>query len=575
MSAIKATAPVSLAFAQATALNSTYCDQLLGGTQQQDFFLENPDSLSEQLWLSLSFPQLALEAVTDGRQRSQACVVFEENKSQLIVFNVSESAQQAGVAPGMTLSAAKALCPTLEHYRREPEKELKRLQEIAAWAKQYTPLVSLLGIEALALEIKYSLRLYQGLKTLCGRIQTTFKENWGMDISWAVAPTPLAAYLLASNSLPAVVTQTEELRSVLGKLSVRQIGLEDKVVRSLVRMGVNYLHDLWRLPRAGLSRRLGKELLTYLDKALGLQADPQQAYDAPQQFHSEMDLPAEISDQAIILKAVDQLLDRLVGFLRERDSSTDAITIKLYHPYKPVTSVPVNLRYSTRDAQWLSDLVHEHFNRTRLEEGVIAVGLSTNNILCYQAETEDLFAELDEVELEFVVPESHESGLSGSELSKAQEKQIAKLNKRKQRQTSELLEQMQARLGDAAIKQLDSLADYRPEKAWQYTVQCNVGSDSVAKQYTGQKAGDNCLQRPFWLLSEPLSLGGKKDQPRIQYKKKNLALMSGPERVQVGWWDNDDVQRDYYVATDGSGRRLWVYEDIKQPGQWYLHGLFG
>ena len=27
-----------------------------------------------------------------------------------------------------------------------------------------------------------------------------------------------------------------------------------------------------------------------------------------------------------------------------------------------------------------------------------------------------------------------------------------------------------------------------------------------------------------------------------------LELLAGPERIESGWWDGADVQRDYYVA---------------------------
>ena len=36
-----------------------------------------------------------------------------------------------------------------------------------------------------------------------------------------------------------------------------------------------------------------------------------------------------------------------------------------------------------------------------------------------------------------------------------------------------------------------------------------------------------------------------------------------------------DVSRDYYVALDGQGVRLWVFRERMAPHPWFLQGLFG
>ena len=89
-----------------------------------------------------------------------------------------------------------------------------------------------------------------------------------------------------------------------------------------------------------------------------------------------------------------------------------------------------------------------------------------------------------------------------------------------------------------------------------------------------------------------------------------LMLISGAERIESGWWDDDDVRRDYYLAEvvaaarlcaqgparqalaatvsggarlglgardtfqPSPGARAWVYQDLRQPECWYLHGWF-
>jgi len=46
------------------------------------------------------------------------------------------------------------------------------------------------------------------------------------------------------------------------------------------------------------------------------------------------------------------------------------------------------------------------------------------------------------------------------------------------------------------------------------------------------------------------------------------------ERIESGWWDGEDIRRDYYRVEGPHGSRWWVYRDLRDAG-WYLHGLFG
>jgi len=54
-----------------------------------------------------------------------------------------------------------------------------------------------------------------------------------------------------------------------------------------------------------------------------------------------------------------------------------------------------------------------------------------------------------------------------------------------------------------------------------------------------------------------------------------LALAEGPERIETGWWDEDGIARDYFIAVNSRGVRLWIYRNRNKDNGWYLHGIFG
>jgi protein ImuB len=125
----------------------------------------------------------------------------------------------------------------------------------------------------------------------------------------------------------------------------------------------------------------------------------------------------------------------------------------------------------------------------------------------------------------------------------------------------QLVDRLRARLGSEAVYGLSVVPDHRPERAW-----CPGGGEGG----TGPVVLPG--RRPLWLLETPRALEAPGDRPRWG---GTLALREGPERIEGGWWDGQDVARDYYVAESEAGERLWVYRDCRPPHRWFLHGLFG
>jgi protein ImuB len=79
-------------------------------------------------------------------------------------------------------------------------------------------------------------------------------------------------------------------------------------------------------------------------------------------------------------------------------------------------------------------------------------------------------------------------------------------------------------------------------------------------------------RRPSWLLQEPQPLTTRRGRP---LHDGPLQLLAGPERIESGWWDGADIQRDYYIARTTLGARLWIYREHSGARGWFLHGIFG
>jgi protein ImuB len=136
----------------------------------------------------------------------------------------------------------------------------------------------------------------------------------------------------------------------------------------------------------------------------------------------------------------------------------------------------------------------------------------------------------------------------------------------------QLVERLRARLGSEAVHGLDLVAEHRPEAAQKH------GDVLVPAPPADLRPGQRPAEgegfpapRPVWLLAVPQPLAGG-DPPCYEGA---LAIEAGPERIESGWWDGGDVRRDYYVARNPAGVRLWIFRERRAGGGWFLHGVFG
>ena len=127
----------------------------------------------------------------------------------------------------------------------------------------------------------------------------------------------------------------------------------------------------------------------------------------------------------------------------------------------------------------------------------------------------------------------------------------------------QLIERLRARLGAEAVYGLCLVPEHRPESAWRVAEPTLPATTRNRGRRPKPKCAPTSAEgKPLWLLAEPQLLDGG-ERPCFE---GTLELEQGPERIESGWWDGRDVQRDYYVARNPAGVRLWVFRDRRPPG---------
>jgi protein ImuB len=479
------------------------------------------------LWLCLHLPRLPLDVFSRGGPASGPQAVVEPGRtSAQRILLCNDKAACRGVRPGMAVAAAQALLDDLQLVPRDPSRERIALEQLAAWAMRYTSVVSLAPPQALLLEIGGSLSLFGGLERLQAQVHDEL-QGLGYGIATAVAPTPLAALWLARHQGDAVVVEHKRaLTQVLAAIPLARLELDRGLQKSLRGMGLRVLGDLLRLPRDGLARRLGKDLLQDLDRALGRLPDPRTPFVPPACFHEQLALPAEVEEVEALLFAVQRLVSGLAGRLQGCGGGVQQLELRLMHRHQRVTSVSINLAAPARDGARMLALVRERLEHSSLVAPVLEVALLAERILPFAESNRDLFARRGEQEEDWTA----------------------------------LLERLHARLGEEAVRGLYAVAEHRPERAW---------CDDVPGQ---TRTVPRFAPRPIWLLPVPLPLEARGNRPHFHGA---LELEPGRERIESGWWDGNDVARDYFVARNPHGVRLWLFRELRGSRGWYLHGIFG
>lgn len=471
------------------------------------------------LWLALYLPELALEALPGAADRPRAAFGAVGGT---VLQAVNAIAARAGVNIGMGAAAALALCPDIDLVARSPAAEAALRDALLIWAGQFTSHCSALTDDCLVLEIGASRRLFGGIEALLDRLRADLVA-FGQAVQMATAPTPAAAALLARHRPGMLVQTPDALPAVLGPLPLAYLNLAPRLTGNLHALGLRSIGDCRRLPRAELGRRLGPALLAVLDRLLGIAPEPLVPFCPPPEFRRALELPAPVHAAPQLLPALMRLLLELRGFLRTRQRWAQTLCLDLVCADGPPVPVLLRLSTATGDTSIMQELFVERLQQTVLPGPVVSLLLCARDLAPVASAGQDLFDSPD-----------------GEPLAV-------------------LVDRLRARLGEAAVTGISATADHRPERAWRY---CAIGDGQAALSMAA---------RPAWLLRVPQRLRVVAGMPCLDGR---LTLLDGPERIEGGWWDSADVARDYYIACQRTGRRLWIYQERRPAGGWYLHGLF-
>ena len=478
------------------------------------------------LWASLYLPDLLLDTLERDNHSNNQCsdtnaiAITERLHNRQQIRSCDKKAQQAGIHHGMALNSAYALLPALAVVEYNEEHEARLLQQAGEWAMQFSSVVCLHPPNHILIEIAGSQRLFEGFDTLIALIEQEL-QKLGFNGQIGIAPTPLAANLLARANIRRGIVQKSRLPNTISELPVSMLELPADTIKSLQRSGIRQTGGVLNVSPSSLTRRFGPSFVNYLDRLLGNHPDPRTPLRLRDFFERNLDLIPDVRDTNALQFSTQRMINELAAFLIIRDCGINQFVFTLRHQRHADTTLQLHFLQATSQAKHLHKVLTEKLSRTTLPAPVCSLHLIANT-----------FSEIEHDAADFFIK-----------------------SRQQQKSLGEVIDTLSSRLGKNTLYTLSSVDDHRPEKAWKKSPPDNSVEPLM-----------HWPERPLWLLREPRAVSTD------LYRR--LSIESDAERIETGWWETEDVRRDYFMVCDQRGTRYWVYKKRDDNNTLFIHGVF-
>ena len=480
---------------------------------------------SEEIWMYIKFPKLSLEAITmnyskDFTNKPLVVIDTHKNKRKIIAYN--NLSKDYGIDKTISLSTALAICPDLIIKERNSSQEKKLLNNLAIIGYQFTADITIEN-HALCLEISKSKRLFRGYNNLLCLIHEKISLHKIFAIN-GFGINPLIAKILCKNKFQKFLPNLNNVYKELNKIPAIKITDNLNTRKIFSQLGIQSIKDLIDIPISLLSERFNSDLISNLEILLNKKQQILCKFKPSKTFHDEIQYINGLTNKESLIFPMKSLLKSLNEYLIAIHCRCSQIIWEFTTPLNVNITMKIKLSRSKNDWSELLNLSRIKLDNINLPKVVEKVSLYCTDLIEDKKINNAIFND----------------------------------NKNKSQYKGNLVDSIVAKVGEKALFTLLTKNEHIPEKAGSIT-------KFDMKQFFEQQTTENT--RPLWLLKTPNPikfLNGK------LYFKSPITILSGPERINDNWWENNQ-QLDYYIARDEEGTNYWIY---KSGVKWFIHGIF-
>jgi protein ImuB len=489
--------------------------------------------------------------------------VVAEDRPQGVLLWVNGEARARRVLPGLRYAAALSLAPELRAGVVAPAAIETGVHEIAGRLRKFTPRVEPAPAAAAEpgvfwLDASGLGRLYASLAEWARWVRADLSDaglraavvvGFSRFGTYAVAKALGAAVRADAGAAPrdAVIVYDDASReeAAARRVPLDRLDLEPAVRDALDKLGVRAVGALLKLPAAGLYERFGAQVHRLHRLAAGTLRPPLQPRrpEEPPEARIDMDFPE--TDATRMLFLVKRLLHGLLDALASRGEALAELLVRrtLERPREERADA-IKPAAPTLDEAQLVDLVRLRFEADALPSGIVALALTAR----------------------------------GVRATREQIRMFAQKPRRDVEAADRALARLRAELGPDAVVRARLRDGHLPEAQFAWEPLEHVAPPSARAPAAALSTGAPAPPRPLVrrIHARPLALPPRPRHEPDGWLVRGIAggpvvRLHGPFVVRGGWWNGDEVHREYHFAETQAGDLLWIFYDRKRR-QWFLHG---
>lgn len=486
----------------------------------------------------------------------QPFVLTHLHKGTDRLVSLNSAAQAQGLSVGQSLADARSFLSHLTSEPADPQIPEQFLATLARWSERFTPLAGLHGPfkpelganrqDALVLDISGIAHLFGGEQAMLEHSLRAFAD-FGLTVQGCITDTKAGARALCLLKPETHIVPRGKIFEAVKDLSIQALEPSAAVTKQLTHLGLLKIEHLVNLPKGGLARRFGLDLVQRLNQMLGLSPDPIEPIEMNRPYSVRLRFPEPLGLQDDLVAAAERILKHLFQRLSKQSLGLRQLVFTLTSPNGECETIQLGFAAACNDLAMVMRLLEPKLEKTTSEFGFDEVrgqALQTGNLL------------------------------------EKQDSLIADSHTQKQDALNQLYSLLGNRIGFEHICHFVPVDTHLPEQRFALAplIKPELGAPFVARGIA--KRPLSCF-RPEPLIRTPDT---SCHHPPIAFSWRRrpyqIRHAIGPERVVPPWWQQaqgwDKGARDYWQVDTHDGDCLWLFTLPQQHKQasWFVSGRF-
>src|SRR5437773_6297823 len=284
-------------------------------------------SLAACVWIPL-FSLRCEEARHEGLAAYPSALLAPDTTRKL--WQVSSLARHAGVKPGMTVSQAIGLCPTLRLIEPDPVHYDDCFARLLAALNEISPVVESAELGLAYVGTDGLEGIFGEPKKILAAIHQTVGPSDRPTVRLGYGLGKFVAWVAATRSKPdeAVIVPMGAEKAFLASQPISVLPLDSDIHRRLRLLGLRTLGALAALPEAAVTAQFGAMGRRLWRLAAGRIAEPVEARNAPEAIVAALTFFTPVGERELLVHSLDQLIARALKHPRRIGWRVHAVRLR-------------------------------------------------------------------------------------------------------------------------------------------------------------------------------------------------------------------------------------------------------